>query len=100
MFGGPMTQESAERTAQGLFWGGFLFLPWLWFANVALFWDARDESDVVRRWVHRSATAFTVGCLLFAGFLALLYTVGQDWPFWIIKPNGDFDQKGLFSNVF
>ena len=100
MFGGTMTTESAERTARGFFLAGFLFLPWLWFANVALFWEMRGENAVVDLWVQRSAAAFGTGCVVFAVAMVVLYTVGQDWDYWIIKPNGDSNQRGMFANAF
>ena len=72
-----MTREGAEQTARGFFYGGFL-LPWLWFANVALFWDMRKDNPVIAKWSIRSGSwKFSVlACLnpsVWAGVLVCSY---------------------------
>eukprot|EP01012_Entosiphon_sulcatum_P040926 TRINITY_DN54666_c0_g1_i1.p1 TRINITY_DN54666_c0_g1~~TRINITY_DN54666_c0_g1_i1.p1 ORF type:complete len:103 (+),score=11.74 TRINITY_DN54666_c0_g1_i1:27-335(+) len=99
MFGGPLTNESAEKSAKLMFYGGFLLLPWLWFANAALFWDKRQRNPVLETYVRRSVVAFAFSCAAALVWFVVIYTVGKDWSIWVIFPYREGIQRGEFSSA-
>lgn len=60
--GEPIETVSARTLCRRLFLGGCALLPWLWFANVWLFWPhlQRHGDPVVRKYAQRSAVGFLI----------------------------------------
>ncbi|GAX83040.1 hypothetical protein CEUSTIGMA_g10466.t1 [Chlamydomonas eustigma] len=74
--------DKARTMAKRMFWGGFAFLPLLWFVNIWLFWHefrSRPGADpCIKKYTRYSAIAFTIASILFLPWL-LLYTIAGSW---------------------
>lgn len=102
MFAGELTLEKAAKISRWYFIFGFFALPWLWAANVFMFWRYRYDAagnriDAIARTVHASAVGFVIACIAFALWYALLYNLAPGSSLWIIRPGGSGNQAGLFS---
>jgi hypothetical protein len=94
---GPLTKAKAERLSMIYFYAGCLLLPWLWAANVALFWKHRNRSPAIATYVTRSAIGFGVACVAFVVLTVVIRVWGTQWPIWIIRPGVEGEQQGMFS---
>eukprot|EP00760_Papus_ankaliazontas_P006541 PhM_4_TR13088/c0_g1_i1/m.56696/K06170/PSENEN, PEN2; presenilin enhancer 2 len=103
MFAGPLTRSKAETLSRYFFYGGFLGLPWLWFASCLLFMGVRKHNDVVRHYTTLSFIGFIVALVVFSVWFAVLYVVYPGSTLWVIQPQagpkGSEFQPGLFSST-
>lgn len=94
--------EKLVRIARLYFLCGFLFLPWLWFANAVMLFQYRNRphvpTDVLwyRNW---SMICFGIFSVIFVIYIALIRTVGVETIPWVIKPGLDYRQDGLWSSA-
>jgi hypothetical protein len=93
-----LTKERGEFLSTWYFRGGFAFLPWLWIANVLMFWRYRGNSDIIDSNVKRSGIAALVVFPALFIWYAVLYTQYPNSLLWIIRP-GVPDQNGFFSDI-
>ena len=99
MLAGPLTMESAEKTAKYYFYAGFFFLPWLLAANAMYFWRHREQSVVIRRYVNYSILGSIIGLVAFLTFLIAFYTINPPSVLWVIRPRQPFVQQGIFADA-
>lgn len=97
--GEPLTRERAERLSRIYFYAGFALLPWLWAANVALFWRHRAVSDEIKTNVHRSIVGAIVGACVFIAYCITIHYCCPDAPIWVIRPGQSHRQAGFFSDA-
>eukprot|EP01006_Ploeotia_vitrea_P016465 TRINITY_DN47148_c0_g1_i1.p1 TRINITY_DN47148_c0_g1~~TRINITY_DN47148_c0_g1_i1.p1 ORF type:complete len:104 (-),score=5.68 TRINITY_DN47148_c0_g1_i1:441-752(-) len=98
MFGGKLDKDQAGMWCRRLFLAGFLLLPWMWFANAALFWKWRSKTPTLRKYIWASVAAFIASFFVLAAWLVFLYTYGKDFSIWVIYPGKDYRQNGIWSS--
>ena len=99
MFSGKLTKDKAENLAKKQFYAGFFFLPWLWMSNYFFFWDIMKVNPVVNFYCKWSLRCFIVACGLAALYWGFIRVVYPDSGIWIIKPDSDTFQDGIFTKV-
>eukprot|EP01059_Diplonema_ambulator_P019130 TRINITY_DN3196_c2_g1_i1.p1 TRINITY_DN3196_c2_g1~~TRINITY_DN3196_c2_g1_i1.p1 ORF type:complete len:107 (+),score=13.12 TRINITY_DN3196_c2_g1_i1:70-390(+) len=99
MFSGPLTKEKAEQLAKGQFYAGFFFLPWLWMSNYFFFWDIQKQNELIAWYCRASLYCFIVSCVIAIVYWAIMINMFPDSSLWVIKPNSDEFQEGIFTKA-
>lgn len=93
-----LTKERGEQISTWYFRGGFLLLPWLWLANVFMFWRYKHHSEIIASNVKWSGILAAVVFPMIIIWYVVLFTSFKDSKLWVIRPGVAGLQEGFWSS--